>query len=927
MAHSPSEHIGEEHVEEDGDAEEDEEEGDEDEDGDEEDEEPTLKYETMKTPAFDFLQKEAISSVYSSTEFMTFGTHNGVVHVIDHQGNNIKAYRSHSATISSIDVDYENQFIATASVDGKVIIHSLHTPENYSFDLRRPMRTVALEPGFAHKSGRQFVCGGMAGNLLLYDKGWMGHKAQILHSGEGPIWETSWMGNLIAWANDLGVKIFDTASHSRIGFIDRAADSPRADLFKCNLRWRDEHTLLIGWAGHLKVARVRQRPNPPPGAPPLMIEITSHFALDYMVAGIASYQSSYLMLSFIPPDTYAEEETEDRERQRRKSALPPELNLISRSGEQESSDVLAVAGYGAYGCNDYALAPSIRENDPFFIVMSPKSVIVARPRDASDHVDWLVEKRRYAEALEEVEKMGGSREWDAISVGEKFIESLVEEGQFEKAAHLCPKVCRDNSKAWEDWIFIFVQKGQLPAIIPVIPTQDPQLSHVVYEMVLAHYLSTNRDALLHTIRTWPHGIYDSSAVIAAVQGELERQQNSPILMECLAELFIQNHQPGRALPYLLRLRKPNVIDLIREHNLFTAVRDQVLLLVEFDQDLEQQRRENEGETSTGSIVPRRSAAIALLVEHTDSIPIGRVVQQLEARALFLYLYLDALFDRDPLLTSDFADRQVQLYAEFDYKRLMDFLRASNYYSLERAYRICKQRDFVPEQVFLLGRMGNNKAALNLIIERLGDVKRAIDFAKEQNDEELWEDLLRYSETRPAFIRGLLENVGAEINPVRLIRRIRNGLEVPGLKTALIKILQDFNLQISLLQGTQAILFSDCTDLARRLQSGQTSGAFCSATMPCPACDLPLFVAPTASADPEELALSFLCGHIVHARHVKGGTNLPVQQPNVVRGFLGSQARTRDRLGAKLAYASSVRARLAEGCPVCHRSDEGEEENV
>lgn len=53
-------------------------------------------------------------------------------------------------------------------------------------------------------------------------------------------------------------------------------------------------------------------------------------------------------------------------------------------------------------------------------------------------------------------------------------------------------------------------------------------------------------------------------------------------------------------------------------------------------------------------------------------------------------------------------------------------------------------------VFLLGRMGNNKKALMLIIERLGDVERAIEFAKEQSDDDLWEDLLKYSETRPGI---------------------------------------------------------------------------------------------------------------------------------------------------------------------------------
>lgn len=92
--------------------------------------------------------------------------------------------------------------------------------------------------------------------------------------------------------------------------------------------------------------------------------------------------------------------------------------------------------------------------------------------------------------------------------------------------------------------------------------------------------------------------------------------------------------------------------------------------------------------------------------------------------------------------------QVKLYAEYAPERLIDFLRVSSQYNLEQAYKICTDRDLVPEMVFLLGRMGNNKQALYLIIDRLGDVTRAIDFAKEQSDDDLWEDLLKYSETRP-----------------------------------------------------------------------------------------------------------------------------------------------------------------------------------
>ena len=70
------------------------------------------------------------------------------------------------------------------------------------------------------------------------------------------------------------------------------------------------------------------------------------------------------------------------------------------------------------------------------------------------------------------------------------------------------------------------------------------------------------------------------------------------------------------MPFYLRLRRPNVFDLIREHNLFTAVRDQVLLLVEFDQEIAEKRKKA-GE----DVDPIESVAIKLLVDNIHSIPV------------------------------------------------------------------------------------------------------------------------------------------------------------------------------------------------------------------------------------------------------------------------------------------------------------------
>ncbi|KAG2130198.1 uncharacterized protein EDB93DRAFT_1095067 [Suillus bovinus] len=931
----------------------DEEEG-EDEYEDEEEDEPTLKYERMGGAINDLLKKDSASALAVSNNLLALGTHNGIVHIVDLTGKRIKSYKPHQASVSDAEFDSTADFVATASIDGQVVIQSLLTPESYMFDMKRPIRTVALEPNFAKKSTRSFVCGGMAGTLVLREKGWLGHKETILHSGEGPVWHVRWRERLIAWANDSqGVRIYDTQSQMRITFIERPADSPRADLFKCTLHWQDDTTLLIGWADHIKIARIRERPPTVTASsssnqqPPFIVEITAAFQLDCMISGIVSNSlsmprsqgssmqddtlPSFLILAYQAPDTYGDEMTEDRSRQARKTAERPELRIISHTGEELSADALGVTNYQAWSCNDYVLAEVDGSNLPgtsgrCHIVISPKDIVIVRPRDRKDHILWLVDHQRYDEALEEAEKLdegecsadGEHSEISPIAIGERYIRHLVAEGNFGKAASLCPTVCSTDVERWESWIFVFAQSQQLQTIIPHVPTEAPQLDHLVYEMILAHFLVHDRQSLMRTIMEWPKSIYDVSTVIVAVQGELDRSPSSSttsgslpapdavILMECLAELYTANRQFGKALPFFLRLRRQNVFELIREHNLFTDVKDQVLLLIEFDQELLERRKQEgiEGEATS-------SEAIALLVDHIHSIPIVRVVQQLRDRPFYLFLYLDALFKKDSQLGSEFADLQVTLFAEFATHRLIEYLRASTSYNLEAAYNECKNRDLVNEMVFLLGRMGNNKKALTLIIERLGDVHMAIEFAKEQSDDDLWEDLLKYSETRPTFIRGLLENVGAEIDPIRLIRRIKNGLEIPGLKEALIKILHDFHLQISLMEGCQTILNGDSSDLAKTRSKGQNSGFFMKARTICVLCTQPL------QRSPQDLLLLFLCHHVVHASCVDGMTDIyNHEEPSEGITVLASG------VSAKIAFASVIRARIHQGCPVCHRKSEG-----
>jgi hypothetical protein len=89
-----------------------------------------------------------------------------------------------------------------------------------------------------------------------------------------------------------------------------------------------------------------------------------------------------------------------------------------------------------------------------------------------------------------------------------------------------------------------------------------------------------------------------TTIIGAVQGEFS-SSGDPILLNCLAELHLKAGQPAKALPYLIRLRRTETFDIIRQYNLFNIIQDQALSLVEFDEQ----------------------RAVTLLVDHVHSIPV------------------------------------------------------------------------------------------------------------------------------------------------------------------------------------------------------------------------------------------------------------------------------------------------------------------
>ncbi|KAF2858857.1 hypothetical protein K470DRAFT_250318 [Piedraia hortae CBS 480.64] len=465
-------------------------------------------------------------------------------------------------------------------------------------------------------------------------------------------------------------------------------------------------------------------------------------------------------------------------------------------------------------------------------------------------------------------RMQQAVEKEKLRIGDLWLRQLIETNKWEEAGRVAGKVL-GKSPNWEHWVRTFAQASKFDEITPYIPAtssgeEQNILPSTVYETVLKHYISANRPRLKKLLDIWDPELFDVTSVIAAIEKHLncgdpseeavedgEPGRDWRILVECLAKLYIADGRPKDALRCYIRSQNADAaINLIREEKLMDSIDphdipDFILLRVSADK-LKSAPVSELGELS--------SEPISLLIEETlrGAMSAISVTRQLDHRGLalrpFIFFYLRALwtgstgekeseasddyrprrkFDRrlaeGRALVEDQADTAVQLFAEYDREQFMSFLRASTLYSYDNAAHLCEERHYIPELVYILSKIGQTRRALFLIIDELGDVHQAIEFAK--SHDELWDDLLDYSMDKPNFIKGLLEEVGttASIDPAEIVRRIPEGLKIPGLKDGVRHLIQECERQASISRGVARVLRAEVVGGLEKLRDNRKRG--------------------------------------------------------------------------------------------------------
>nr|NP_001071945.1 zinc finger protein [Ciona intestinalis]BAE93330.1 zinc finger protein [Ciona intestinalis] len=807
-------------------------------------EEPKLKYDRMGNDLLEILRTDAASCIALHSKFVALGTHWGIVYILDHSGNNntSKHCKPHATSVTGISLDGSGEHVASCSDDGTVKITGLYLDENNQVITEdQPVKSVALDPNYSHSSSKQIVYG--TNELVLLEKTWLGrNKRTVLHGGEGLVRCVKWRGSYIAWANDLGVKIYDMKQRRRITYIPRVGaggtnrvlpklGGTRVELYPAHIAWKDDTTLLIGWDKDIKVCAIRDKPSRDSRAPTKYCVVVHLFKTDFSCCGIAPLGDQIAALAYMEEDNEA-------------GSTRPQLRILEPNAADKESftelsrDALSIRGYQTYRCKDYSLQHDSTE----IYFVSPKDIVVAQPRDEDDRVDWLLHINHHREALEAVKEFGKRlKKHTYMEVGLLYLDHLIDSHDFTEAASVAPQILGNNMNHWEGLVHRCIKAHQVSVITAVLPRGDFRLPQACYELVLEELLKTNHKEFEKLLNDWPNDLYNIVTITNKVLTYLDRDSHNPVLLAALAKLYAADQRFDRALSIYLRIQHPDTFKLIRKHNLYAALQDNVVALMRF----------GEGE------------AVVLLLDHMEHVPIDKVVADLKRKPDYLHKYLHALYQRDSHLGSEYHDLQLQLYAQFDRPKLLPFLKSSNYYKLETSLEICKERGYVDEQVFLLSRMGNASGALALITQNEENVGRAVEFCKEQNDSELWLELINRSIHKPEYIRGLLENIGTHVDPIILIRRIPSSMEIPGLRDAIVKILQDYSMQTALWFECRKVLSSDVISLLRKQLRVNSRPISIDEERSCDACGRPLLCQNNGSVADMPVIVTFLCHHCFH----------------------------------------------------------------
>jgi hypothetical protein len=256
-------------------------------------------------------------------------------------------------------------------------------------------------------------------------------------------------------------------------------------VFPCSLCWVKSGSLLVG-RGHLvKLAEIKETEQyeelteysggiePLPKKKKKMAIVAQNTFPEFLVCGVVPiFDNNDWNMVVLGYDAYINQEQVIH----RGGVPPPHLIVVppGRYSPQDEEfktmpevarDKLLPRGYSYCRCTEYHLEQVMNGNENRFYVLTPIDIILAQKTDANDHIDWLIRKKQFKEAMDFAEDPANTKLLQPTKLKEtgiQFIYHLLKVHKYNEAARKCSDVLGVNdTQRWEDLIYHFIDKGVL----------------------------------------------------------------------------------------------------------------------------------------------------------------------------------------------------------------------------------------------------------------------------------------------------------------------------------------------------------------------------------------------------------------------------------------------------------------------------------
>ncbi|KAI5962369.1 VPS41 [Candida pseudojiufengensis] len=745
----------------------------------EEDEPPKLKYSRITQLPPNFFTKDPVSSCFFQDKFFIFATHSGIIHLCKSNFEPVRTFKAHRASVLSTFID--GQFFASGSIDGTVVIGSiLDEKDIIAYDFQRPIHCIVLDSNFSNK--RSFITGGMSGKIIYSSKNWLGKKTDyIIDQNNGPIVGLTIIDDLIIWMNDKGINVFHLANRSIIKILEKPKDSARNDLYWPRYTQPDPDRLIIAWSNYiwslrisLKTSEDKQQDHQSPissGMSKILpstasisfrniqekkIEIEQIFKLNDLICGIASFKDDlWMVLTYNPPTN-------------KKIFNNPDLKLInSMNGEIEFEEELGLKNVDNLGLNDFYLGFHI-ENIPKYFIISAKDGVLAQEFQINDRLNWYLEKEDYLRAFEISEHLVDFNK--RLSYGIQYVDSLMKDNEWEKASEflkiLLPvnieedieKSEEDITKSeeiisqWQTWSNIFINSNHVKELTNVLPQTD-ELSKEIYNNILLYWIVKDTAILRNLISEWDIEIYDFVKIELKLIKKQDLQNLDENIENSLIIIYNKSIQPIKAVKHLYNLKNDSIIEYCFNNHILQN------FITELPEFIKLKFKNNEINTlSVDKLYDILDPVITIFIDLRLEILPQQIIEIFKNSNLQIinYFYLNKLKSIDNYLIYNFQNEIIQLYCEFNKDLLYDFLISNNNYNIEDTIKLCENNEYYKELIYLLGLIGENQKALNLVITKLNNPEMAFEYVLKLNDKEVWKKFITQSITRFNFLKILIE---------------------------------------------------------------------------------------------------------------------------------------------------------------------------